>query len=106
MTTLSDEQLREALKKDFHSLYVKGFTTSWEAERLVRDTEIEVMSLDNLAKLLTSQRQAIIKEVREGAVDVYWDEHNGELVQAVPLAHLDALEKKYNGGEETPKEKR
>ncbi len=44
--------MREALKKDFHKLYVKAFTTTWKAERFVRDVEIDVMSLDNLLALI------------------------------------------------------
>ena len=45
------KKIKDALKKDFHKLYVKEFTTTWELERLVRDTEIDVMSLDNLCQL-------------------------------------------------------
>lgn len=44
----TETKLKEALKKDFQKLYVKQFTTNWEAQRLIRETEIDVMSLHNL----------------------------------------------------------
>lgn len=56
------EELKIALKHDFNALYVKGFTTSWEAERLVRGIEIDVMGLDNLEALLA-------EKVREARID-------------------------------------
>jgi len=43
-----EDKLKEALKKDFQKLYVKQFTTNWREERIVRDIEIDVMSLHNL----------------------------------------------------------
>lgn len=46
------EKLKEALKKDFNNLYVKEFTTDWEANRIIRGYEIEVMSLSNLEKII------------------------------------------------------
>lgn len=68
-------KLREALKRDFHKLYVKQFSTSWEAERFVRDTEIEIMSFDNLEKLLsahTKQAQLdLLDELEEDYETVY-----------------------------------
>ncbi len=51
------EEIREALKKDFRKLYVKEFTTNWETVRLIREVEIDVMSLDNLEALLAKPQQ-------------------------------------------------
>ena len=51
------EEIREALKKDFRKLYVKEFTTNWETVRLIREVEIDVMSLDNLYALLSKPQQ-------------------------------------------------
>ena len=49
------EGLRKALKKDFRKVYVKGYTTSWEIERLVRELEIDNMELSNTLKLLEKE---------------------------------------------------
>ena len=46
------EQLRKALRQDFHSLYVKEYSTNWEVERFVRDIELGVMSFENTLKLI------------------------------------------------------
>lgn len=46
--TPDEQELREALKKDFHKLYVKQFTADFKVKRLVRDIEIDIMPLDNL----------------------------------------------------------
>jgi len=51
------EEIREALKRDFRKLYVKEFTTNWETLRLIREVEIDVMSLDNLYALLSKPQQ-------------------------------------------------
>ena len=51
------EEIREALKRDFRKLYVKEFTTNWETVRLIREVEIDVMSLDNLYALLPKPQQ-------------------------------------------------
>jgi len=45
------KKIKEALKKDFRTLYQKEFTTDWEAQRIVREIEIDVMGIDNLEKL-------------------------------------------------------
>jgi len=49
------ERIKEALKKDFARLYVKEFTTDWEAQRFIRNTEIKVMSFENLEKLIKKE---------------------------------------------------
>lgn len=61
-----NSKLREALKKDFKNLYVKEFTTDWQAQRLVRETEIDVMSLNNLLALFERQ---LVEERIDGARD-------------------------------------
>ena len=108
MTTLSNEQLREKIEHYLVStqqdgagiaLGLKSTDGTPYRSRIVEFT-------DGIMDLLASQRQAILKEVREGAVMTYWDEFKNDFVEAVPIAHLDAIEKKYKGGEETPKEKR
>lgn len=52
MKELTQEQIRDALKKDFNELYVKEYSTTWEAERMIRGIEIDIMSLKNLMKLV------------------------------------------------------
>jgi hypothetical protein len=47
-----EQKIRESLIKDFEALYVKEFTASYQAERIIRRTEIGVMRLDNLKKLI------------------------------------------------------
>jgi enoyl reductase-like protein len=39
--------LREGLIKDFNKLYVKEYTTTWQVERVIRETEIDIMTLEN-----------------------------------------------------------
>jgi len=48
----TQEQIKDALKKDFRELYVKEFSTMWKMERTVREIEIGIMSLNNLMKLI------------------------------------------------------
>jgi len=67
MTKSAEITLREALKKDFRKLYVKEYTTTWEAERIVRELEIDIMSLDNtLASLPTEEeiRKQVAEEIK------------------------------------------
>lgn len=54
----NSNELREALKKDWRKLYVKEFTTNWQAERIVRETEIDIMSFEALEKLLADREIA------------------------------------------------
>ena len=49
---VTEEQIKDALKKDFNELYVKEFSTAWEIERLLRGIEIKIMPLKNLMKLV------------------------------------------------------
>ena len=48
-------QLKEALKKDFRKLYVRKYTTDWEIQRILRETEIDVMNLDNTLALISAR---------------------------------------------------
>lgn len=45
------DEIRTALKKDFHELYREGYCTDWKTKRFIRDTEIEIMKLNNLSEL-------------------------------------------------------
>ena len=57
------DELKEALKKDWNRLYVKEFTTKWETERLIRETEIDVMSLESIESLISqAEKEARIDE--------------------------------------------
>lgn len=51
----SEYELREALRKDFNSLYVNRFTTNWVVERKLRSLELDIMCLDNLMALINSE---------------------------------------------------
>lgn len=56
MTTQTQQilaKLRESLKKDFHNLYQREFTTDWREQRVVRDIEIEIMNLNNVLQLIS-----------------------------------------------------
>ena len=58
MSNTDDEldKIREALKKDWRTLYVKEFKTDWAVQRLIRETEIDVMSLEAIQDLITEAR--------------------------------------------------
>ena len=47
------DKLRDALMRDFNALYVKGYSTTWEVSRMVRNTEISIMPLTHTLSLLT-----------------------------------------------------
>ncbi len=51
MTT--EKLIREALKNVFDALYVKEYTTTWEAARLVRGIEIDIMKLEKTMKVVS-----------------------------------------------------
>lgn len=54
--------LRKSLKADFKKLYTPQFTTTWEAERLIRETEIDIMSLQAIEAYIAEQNaEAFIK---------------------------------------------
>lgn len=59
-------KLKQALKDDFKKLYQPQFTTTWEAERLVRETEIDVMELQAIEAYIAEQtRLARIDEIKK-----------------------------------------
>lgn len=60
--TEQDNELREAIRKDFHQLLVKEFTADWKIQRIVRDLEIDVISLDNTMQLITADRKRVALE--------------------------------------------
>ncbi len=59
---MADDRLREALKKDFNKLYVKGYTTTWEIERIKIGIEIDIMSLENTASILQAENRPDVEE--------------------------------------------
>lgn len=61
--TTPRERLREALKQDFNNLYVKQFTTDWQTQRLVRQTEIDIMALENLDRAINRYLDEVMQEV-------------------------------------------
>ena len=70
MTNLETMQRegREALKKDFNNLYQKEYTTDFKEKRLIRNTEIDIMSLDNLdqhtANTWNEARESLIVDMK------------------------------------------
>ena len=49
---MSEDELRQAILKDFKELLVPEFTTNWKAERFFIEMYLSVMSLDNTMKLI------------------------------------------------------
>ena len=49
---MSEDELRQAILKDFKELLVPEFTTHWKAERFFIEMCLSVMSLDNTMKLI------------------------------------------------------
>lgn len=49
------DKLKKALIKDFEELHVKEFSTTWKLERMVRNVEINMMSFDNLRRLISAE---------------------------------------------------
>ena len=67
MTNLETMQRegREALKKDFNNLYQKEYTTDFKEKRLIRNTEIDIMSLDNLDQHTANTWKAAQESLRQ-----------------------------------------
>lgn len=63
--------IRKGLIKDFNALYVKEYTTTWEIERLVRETEIGIMSLDNTMKALADLKVDMVDKLT--TVPMNWE---------------------------------
>lgn len=45
------KEFKEALLKDFNELYTDKFTLDYEAKRIIREMEIEVMDFNNVKQL-------------------------------------------------------
>ena len=62
-------KLVEALRKDYKQLYVKEYTTGWREQRLMRNTELEIMSLKNteeyIEKELDKAREDVLIELQK-----------------------------------------
>lgn len=66
VTNNTIRELRMAITRDFAKLYVKKFTTNWEAQRVVRALELELMDLPaTLALLASSNKAARIDELNK-----------------------------------------
>lgn len=63
-TSLTREELRQAIRKDFHELLVKEFTADWKIQRLLHDLELDVMDFDNTMQLFDTYTQAKEREAR------------------------------------------
>ena len=54
---LLDKRIREALKKDFNELYQRGYASNYKSLETIRNTEINIMSIDNIRKLIEEERR-------------------------------------------------
>jgi len=52
---MDNNKLSEALKKDYASLYTSGYTTTWKQERILRNTEIDIMDFPNTLALFKAE---------------------------------------------------
>lgn len=64
-TNLTREELRQAIRKDFHKLLVKEFTADWKIQRLLHDLELDVMYFDNTMQLFDTYTQAKEREAHK-----------------------------------------
>ena len=94
----NEDELKQALSKDFHSLLVKEFTTDWQTQRMVRDLELSVMSLDNLQALIATHtaqtKAALTDKLLAGARTYNHDDGismDAEPIQAIPVSHVKAV---------------
>lgn len=46
------DDVKDAIRKDFHDLYKKEYSTNYKAERMLRDIEIGIMDFENLMELI------------------------------------------------------
>ena len=46
------DKFKQALQADFNALYQEKYTTSWEAQRLIRSIEIDIMKFENVKKYI------------------------------------------------------
>jgi len=89
------EKIREALKKDFNTLYQKGFTTDWKAQRIVRGIEINIMGLDALESLFNSLLANKLREVKEHSY--YSADSESKPEYWIDAAYLDTEIKRLEG---------
>jgi hypothetical protein len=66
---LTREELRQAIRKDFHELLVKEFTADWKIQRLLHDLELDVMDFGNTMQLFDTYTQAKEREARMDQLD-------------------------------------
>jgi hypothetical protein len=71
-----ERSARKALIGDFNDLYVPRFTTDYQAQRLVRATEIAVMSFPRLLALIQQVSDQRVKDFAE-KLKLRDDMHNG-----------------------------
>lgn len=73
-TSLTREELRQAVRKDFHELLVKEFTADWKIQRLLHDLELDVMDFDNTMQLFDTYVKTEVNENSKaygGCLDCY-----------------------------------
>lgn len=88
-----DIKLVRALQKDFNALYVSQFTTAWKENRLIRNMELGIMSLDNLEAYINSQLRATLERLKDKSksytVDVLRSDDYEVKEWAIPLSAID-----------------
>lgn len=100
-------KLKMAIVHDFNNLYVREFTTDWESQRLVRQLELDVMSLERtelaVGKLIAAAVQESGRQMLLKVRDVIYDSETDEFKTSVGTlkdwidAELDALLGGQNG---------
>jgi len=80
--------LQKALIKDFEQLYVKGFTTDWREQRMVRELEIKVMTFDNLKALIATAEREALKNLLPFTLYVSTAKEPDKQFDAVPVAFI------------------
>lgn len=88
---MTQEKIKEALKKDFRKLYVKEFTANWKNTRLVREVEIDVMSLVNLEALLAKPQQPEQEVCPEPFCDNGMVCHKDNEWETCPICHGEGI---------------
>jgi len=64
-----ESELIRALREDYEKLYIKEYTTGWREQRLIRNIELGIMSLENteryISRELDKAREEGMREVLE-----------------------------------------
>lgn len=63
-----DEDIRKALQEDFEKLYVKEFTLDYKTQRVLRNLEIRIMSLDNIKSLIAKAQKEAMTTIKLGDI--------------------------------------